>query len=811
MKKVVFLFLMASTVCVFGQEKKIKKAIDYINNNNFDEGINLITDFKNQNPTSPLWAFAMYKVYSNTNYPKYELEAAFNYLQYVNSWGKNNSLDKDWCKSFNLCLEKLPFQIDSLALLALSKIEEDRTEIKYNLFLQNFKDTPANKKGLDSYHNWKYEQALEKQSKEAIEEFIKKYPNAVQVQNAKQKIEEIEYNLCIQANDISKMQGFIKKYPNSIKSKDLSNKIVEIDYKACEDKNDVVCLENFLKKYPDSHYSLLLPKKIEEISFNNSKKQGTKESYENFLKKYPSSIFSTEVKKKLDELVNGVVITAQGQGLTSEEAKKNALRNAIEQAFGTFISSKTEIFNDEIVADQMSSVSSGNIKSYEVLNESQLPSGTWASTLRVIVSVDKLTSFVEAKGIAVEIKGGLFALNIKQQLLNEESERNIIRNLIGTVHNLLQQSYDYSLEVKDPQSIDGSSENWEVPMIISVKPNQNMDFIKNYFLSTLSSIGLSKSELENYNRLKKPVFEIDFKDGDSLKKFYLRTESSFFNFRIFENLWFYTHSFYVTNGLKTIREIGEAKEAVEGRMGLYYTNSSVPIISFPTYSTSSYPQMEIRFISSKENKNQVVYIYNDKISLDEISKITKYEIKQDSIRNEYINGGFRIKSDKKLKKIDIIMAPEAITFESPKNEYGDYYNQYMPNYLKVKMDSLIKKINANNYLGYNNWRIISKQETEAFLTNFISNTFDNNILTGLEHYSDSRVILTSSEEIRQEDVGPGQWEERIYLKEIYFYQYDRDDRNHEFYGLHVNKPDEDDFKRAHNTGVKTIILVRDFK
>lgn len=98
-----------------------------------------------------------------------------------------------------------------------------------------------------------------------------------------------------------------------------------------------------------------------------------------------------------------ITLTVSGSGKTLEEAKTNALRSAIEQAFGAFISSKTEILNDQVVADQMASVSSGNIKSYEVLNESQLPDGSWGVTLKTIVSVDKLTSFVEAKGIAIEI------------------------------------------------------------------------------------------------------------------------------------------------------------------------------------------------------------------------------------------------------------------------------------------------------------------------------------------------------------------------------------------------------------------------
>ena len=89
-----------------------------------------------------------------------------------------------------------------------------------------------------------------------------------------------------------------------------------------------------------------------------------------------------------------VSITASGSGKTLEDAKQAALRSATEQAFGAFISSKTEMFNDQVVADQMASVSSGNIKSFSILNESQLPDGSWGVTLKALVSVDKLTSFV---------------------------------------------------------------------------------------------------------------------------------------------------------------------------------------------------------------------------------------------------------------------------------------------------------------------------------------------------------------------------------------------------------------------------------
>ena len=169
-------------------------------------------------------------------------------------------------------------------------------------------------------------------------------------------------------------------------------------------------------------------------------------------------------------------ITASGSGKTLEDAKQSALRSAIEQAFGAFISSKTEMFNDQVVADQMASVSSGNIKSFSILNESQLPDGSWGVTLKALVSVDKLTSFVEAKGIVIEIKGGMFAINIKQQILNEEGEVKAVSEMVGLLHEPMQTAFDYVIKSSDPKSLDAENKNWGIPLEVITTANKNMDF-----------------------------------------------------------------------------------------------------------------------------------------------------------------------------------------------------------------------------------------------------------------------------------------------------------------------------------------------
>ena len=67
-----------------------------------------------------------------------------------------------------------------------------------------------------------------------------------------------------------------------------------------------------------------------------------------------------------------VTLVVTGQGATQEEARQKALRGAIEQAFGVFISSKMEILNDNLVKDEIVSVANGNIQKFDVISETLL-------------------------------------------------------------------------------------------------------------------------------------------------------------------------------------------------------------------------------------------------------------------------------------------------------------------------------------------------------------------------------------------------------------------------------------------------------
>jgi hypothetical protein len=203
-----------------------------------------------------------------------------------------------------------------------------------------------------------------------------------------------------------------------------------------------------------------------------------------------------------------VTLVVNGEGKTADDANQSALRNAIEQAFGTFISSKTDILNDELIKDEIVSVSNGNIQNFEILSEGQLPDGSYYNTLKATVSVSKLTSFCESKGISVEFKGALFSFNIKQQLLNEENELKAIQDMSVMLKTIIDKSFDFKIDASSPTSINGNNDFWKVPIKIGVSANNNFFKIPQILCKTLSGLSLSNKEVENYNSLNKSFYTI---------------------------------------------------------------------------------------------------------------------------------------------------------------------------------------------------------------------------------------------------------------------------------------------------------------
>ena len=371
-----------------------------------------------------------------------------------------------------------------------------------------------------------------------------------------------------------------------------------------------------------------------------------------------------------------VSITSSGSGKTLEDAKQAALRSSTEQAFGAFISSKTEMFNDQVVADQMASVSSGNIKSYEVLNESQLPDGSWGVTLKTIVSVDKLTSFVEAKGIVIEIKGGMFALNIKQQLLNEQGEIKAVSEMVGLLHEPMQISFDYVIKSSDPKSLDAESKNWEIPLVVTATTNKNIDFCANYCIKTLAALSLSSEEVTSYKSLNKAVFPVTINYNGVAKTFYLRKQTSINALNTLTSQWeFYTRLFTVQSGMDESNGNGRG-EIHDFSSSRNYNNES----------------KTINFLTS--GQQAAIFSWQDKRTLSQIEQMTGYKVKPRGVVSQFKHGGFVVFEENGHGLVAAILDLGKMDWRSA----------------KTPCDELILN-------GYSDWHLPSKEELNSVFVN----------------------------------------------------------------------------------------------
>jgi hypothetical protein len=224
------------------------------------------------------------------------------------------------------------------------------------------------------------------------------------------------------------------------------------------------------------------------------------------------------------EKVEEVTLTVSGDGLNKEEATKVALRSAVEQAFGVFVSANTSILDDELVKDEIATVSSGNIKKYEEIASVQLPNGNTAVTLKAIVSISKLVGYAQSKGSSAEFAGATFGMNMRLKELNKVNEEKAIANMVSQLEALAPAMFDYELKMGEPVVVNKLSEDdaffmdelvtsrsggYDLPAKVLVIPNGNTKLSLDILFNTLGSVALSNDEESDYKKVNLRTYKLE--------------------------------------------------------------------------------------------------------------------------------------------------------------------------------------------------------------------------------------------------------------------------------------------------------------
>lgn len=144
---------------------------------------------------------------------------------------------------------------------------------------------------------------------------------------------------------------------------------------------------------------------------------------------------------------NDVMIKSSGSGRNKQEATLSALRFALADAYGTYISSRSSINTDDLFTDETVMVTNGYIKSYKEINYNE---STKTITLNVIVSIDKLNKYVNNHGSSVSINGASLIANKDVACSNNKSVHISFNHVLEKLTDISTKCYNYKLDIDEP-------------------------------------------------------------------------------------------------------------------------------------------------------------------------------------------------------------------------------------------------------------------------------------------------------------------------------------------------------------------------
>lgn len=188
-----------------------------------------------------------------------------------------------------------------------------------------------------------------------------------------------------------------------------------------------------------------------------------------------------------------VTLTVIGTGVDEEQATLQALRSALEQTFGAFVSSNTTILNDELIKDDIVSVTNGNIKDYQKISVVSMPNGQVSVSLIATVSVDKLLSYTKSTGSIAEFSGNAFAMNLKLLHLKIQSIQKAYDLMVQQLENIASEMFNFKLTIEDNPVSSGSFYEFNCKIEV-VHDEASLNFAKLYH-STIDKLKLTNDEI----------------------------------------------------------------------------------------------------------------------------------------------------------------------------------------------------------------------------------------------------------------------------------------------------------------------------
>jgi len=185
-------------------------------------------------------------------------------------------------------------------------------------------------------------------------------------------------------------------------------------------------------------------------------------------------------------------VVAFGFGANPDQALQKALRNAVEEAVGSYISSNTLIENDDLIEDKILSLSRGFIKDFRTLSTEKID-GETKVTVAAIVTGDQVIETLKSSGVEVEIKGNLLFSQFSDFQSQMDDEAKLVESLFSEVP--ANSPFDFIVSNDTPVQLEGQS-GFKVQLSVKAVVNKNYTILMQNIKNILDAIALDYTDIK---------------------------------------------------------------------------------------------------------------------------------------------------------------------------------------------------------------------------------------------------------------------------------------------------------------------------
>lgn len=223
-------------------------------------------------------------------------------------------------------------------VLKIVRKEEEAVEISlaekaamYERFIDLHPDSAFTADAKEKADEVYYDLAKKEDTISVYSSYLKKYPDGKHVSEATLQINRLMFADKDFLNDIDTLKTWIVNNPESTFLERAKKRVGELMFTQGKNTNDIISLKTYIAEYPQGEFVTEARHIIEDMNYNQAKLKDTVDSYKEYLDEYPDGKYVEDVKERIVEKELSAVLSSEDIEFLVKYLKRDANEEHIQR------------------------------------------------------------------------------------------------------------------------------------------------------------------------------------------------------------------------------------------------------------------------------------------------------------------------------------------------------------------------------------------------------------------------------------------------------------------------------------------------